>query len=156
MHLREWIVRAALVTSVAVGIAFWLGCDQGAARRRQLGAGNPLDRAEAIVRVSEAGDIHAVQRLVDLLEDSDRAVRLYAIQALRRLCGVDLGYSYYASPAVREAAVQRWREALRAGQITVRPPSPPAVSDNSEPACGSGHPDDFVDRSATPPSVPGP
>ena len=154
MRLPEWIVRTALVTPVVMGVVSWPGCDAGAGRRRQLGAGNPLDRAEAIVRVCEARDIHAVQKLVDLLEDPDRAVRLYAIQALRRLCGVDFGYRYYAGPAIREVAVQRWREALRAGQITVPPPSAPIASSDTGPADRvSDSADDFTpsDQSASGP-----
>jgi hypothetical protein len=59
---------------------------------------------------------------VDLLEDRDAGVRLFAIQGLARLCGSDYGYRYYAAERERAGAVRRWRDALRDGQVTVRPP----------------------------------
>jgi HEAT repeat protein len=120
--------------AMALGMMCLAGCDQGAARRRQLCSDNPLDRTEAIVHACEARDMRAVHKLVALLDDPNDAVRMYAIQALRRLCGVDYGYRFYASAADREGAVQRWREALRAGDITLRPATPVAVSDQEEPA----------------------
>jgi hypothetical protein len=92
--------------------------------RRQLGSENPLERAEGIVRVSENSDASAIPKLVDLLEDSDGAVRMYAILALRRMCGVDFGYRFYDAPADRYAAVQRWRQAIRCGQLKLRSPEP--------------------------------
>ncbi len=114
-------MRVALMELVALTLAIASGCGPADARRQRLGAANPLDRAEAVVRVSEASDPEAVHKLVDLLDDPDAAVRMYAIQGLRRLFGDDLGYVHYASPGARHAALQRWREALRSGQLTLRP-----------------------------------
>jgi len=113
-------------------IACLTGCDQGALRRRQLSSENPLDRTEAIVESCQARDLQAVHKLVALLDDPSDAVRMYAIQALRRLCGVDYGYRYYASAAQREAAVERWRQALRGGELALRPAAPVNVSDPGE------------------------
>jgi hypothetical protein len=150
VHLPERIVRAAPLALATFGIAFTLGCDLGAARRRQLAAGNPLDRAAAIVQVCEAGDVTAVHKLVDLLDDSDIAVRMYAIQALHRLCGVDFGYRYFAPPGTRQVAVQRWREALRAGEVALRPTPPSAVSETGESPSGvSDGPDATAEHSAS-------
>ena len=89
--------------------------------RKELASPNPLERALAAVRLAEAGDAGAVHELVDLLEDSDRAVRMYAILALARLTGEDYGYKYYGSDLERALAVRRWRDALRAGEVVVRP-----------------------------------
>jgi len=71
------------------------------------------------VEVAERGEVEAIHKLVDLLEDSDKGVRMYAILALRRLCGVDHGYHYYAKERDRAAAVTRWRHALRAGEVKI-------------------------------------
>ncbi len=125
MRLRECMAVAGVL---AAGAAAWLGtmgCGGAEARRHQLRSLNPLDRAEAVVAVSAAGDLNAVHKLVDLLDDSDSAVRMYAILALRRLCGEDLGYRFYEGAAAREPAVQRWRAALRAGTIELHPTSQP-------------------------------
>ena len=119
MRSVEWIT---LLRGLALSAAVWpglLGCDSGAARRQLLGSGNPLDRAQAVVKVTEARDHEAVHKLVDLLEDPDGAVRMYAIIALRRLCVEDFGYRYYAGSAERATAVRRWREALRAGEVVL-------------------------------------
>ncbi len=72
-----------------------------------------------MVAVTRTGDLVAVHKLVDLLDDHDRTVRMYAILGLRRLCGEDFGYRYYAVSAERAPAVARWRETLRAGTLTV-------------------------------------
>jgi hypothetical protein len=110
--------------------------------RRELSSPNPLERALAIVRLAEAGDASAVHELVDLLEDSDRAVRMYAIMGLRRLCGEDYGYKFYASDAERAAAVRRWRDALRAGEVVVRrrPAAPAGEPQPGEPDESTGSP----------------
>ena len=81
----------------------------------QLSALDPSERAAAIVRLAEAGDASAVHKLVDLLEDRDLGVRMYANLALVRLCGTDYGYHYYDPEPVRGQAVDRWR-------VTVLPP----------------------------------
>jgi hypothetical protein len=80
----------------------------------------PVDRARAAVALAEAGDPQAVDRLVSLLEDNDRGVRMYSILALERLTGQSYGYLYYAPEAERDRAVERWRNALRNGEVTLR------------------------------------
>ncbi len=107
-----------------IGLACLLALSLVACRsssRNELASPNPLERALAAVRLAEAGDAGAVHELVDLLEDSDRAVRMYAILALVRLTGEDYGYTYYGSDLARALAVRRWRDALRAGEVVVRP-----------------------------------
>jgi hypothetical protein len=126
MHRRE-----AFILTVATGLAaptllVAFGCASDAGRRAKLASDNPLDRATAIVQVYETRDRKAVQKLVDLLDDSSSAVRLYAILALRGLTGEDFGYRYYDSEAKRAASVRRWRDAVRAGIVVLRP-APPAV-----------------------------
>src|SRR5262249_19040992 len=69
------------------------------------------------IGASEHADRDQVPRLVNLLEDDDPAVRMYAILSLRRLTGQDFGYHYYDSDAERAVAVARWRGALRRGEL---------------------------------------
>jgi hypothetical protein len=109
---------------------------------------NALDRARGAVKAADEGDPAAVHTLVNLLEDWDEAVRMYAILALQRLCGEDLGYRYYAPPEVRSRAVARWRDALRRGEVTVvatpvpaadePEPDAPALSGGAPPGASSG------------------
>jgi hypothetical protein len=144
MHLREAFSLAAAASVVAVVSFTPLGCASGAARRAQLGSDNPLDRATAIVEVYDARDRKAVQKLVDLLDDSSSAVRLYAILALRGLTGEDLGYRYYESEVVRAASVRRWRDAVRAG-IVVLGAATPAIP----PGAAAPRPPDSTAADAT-------
>lgn len=108
--------RARLACCYAASLPLLVSCCC-AARREGLASANPLERARAAAKLARSGDLQAVHQLVDLLEDEDRAVRMYAILALRQLTGTTLGYQYYQSEPERRQAVERWRQALRAGQI---------------------------------------
>ncbi len=92
-------------------------CRSSAAAR--LSAADPSERAAAIVALADSGDAGAVHKLVDLLDDRDRGVRMYANLALLRLCGRDMGYRYYDPEPQRAEAVRRWRNALRDGEVTL-------------------------------------
>lgn len=93
------------------------GCQSPASRRERLNSTYAPTRARAVVQSAEAGDATAIHKLVDLLEDEDRGVRMYSIVALRRLCGEDYGYRYYDSESERQLAVERWRQAIRDGDV---------------------------------------
>ena len=109
-------ILAAAAVLGAVG-----GCSSGVTQRERMQSANAFDRADAAVQSAKAGDKLAVHTLVGLLEDRDGGVRLYAINALERLCGTTMGYRHYADELEREAAVRRWRDALRDGQVVVVP-----------------------------------
>jgi hypothetical protein len=137
----RWL-RSPYLVGLACLVAVSLAACQSS--RKELTSPNPLERALAVVRLAEAGDAGAVHELVNLLEDSDRAVRMYAIMGLRRLCGEDYGYRYYESDAERAAAVRRWRDALRAGEVVVR--TRPATAGDEPQA---GEPDEAPGSPAT-------
>ena len=107
-------------------------CQSAGSRHEQLALGNPLDQVAATVWLAEAGDPEAVHTLVNLLQARDSTVRMYAILALERLSGQDYGYKYYEPEPDRIRAVQRWRDALRNGEVTVRRPQPKPGADASE------------------------
>jgi hypothetical protein len=124
--------RAAVILLGLGGALVWSGlpaCGRAAQPRAGLSSPNPLDRARGVVEVAESRDPDAAHKLVDLLEDPDAAVRMYAIIALRRLYGHDHGYRFYQDEGRRAVAVERWRRALRAGQLQLRSDrsAPPAV-----------------------------
>lgn len=107
-------------------------CHSSEARRQQLVSPYPLDRVQAAVRLAEAGDEQAVDLLIELLADRDRAVRMYAILALERLCGETYGYRYYDPEPGRAASIARWRDARQQGKLTVRA----RPSQRTEPGAG--------------------
>jgi len=91
------------------------------------GCGDPFDRKMGLsdlespnltVRIRAikwAGDNKispAVPQLVYSLQNEDKSVRFYAIEALRRISGTNHGYDYKAAPNLRASAVKRWRESL--------------------------------------------
>ncbi|MFO0839886.1 MAG: hypothetical protein U1D55_15345 [Phycisphaerae bacterium] len=121
---RRRVLRCALLTGLLAAMA--PGCDSNQGQRSQLRSLYPLDRAKAAVALAEAGERDAIQSLVALLDDSDRGVRLYTIVALERLTGQTHGYLYYADEGQRAAAIERWRQAIRDGQVALRPTSRPA------------------------------
>lgn len=133
-----------LASALACGVliaALCAGCRSGTAGNPQLASNHPLDRAEAAVRAADRGDANSIHALVDLLEDPDDVVRMVAIHSLRRLCGEDFGYRYYADPAARAVAVVRWREALRSGTLRVAaewPSTSPAAQSDAGAAPTTG------------------
>jgi hypothetical protein len=64
----------------------------------------------------ERGNHSVVPRLIHDLDDSDPAVRFYAIEALYRLTGERFEYNYFSREAERREAVQRWRRWLQQQQ----------------------------------------
>jgi HEAT repeat protein len=126
-------VRCATGLLVLMTLAGVISCDTAAANRRALLSESPLERARAVIAVAEAGDRAAVHTVVDMLDDQDPAVRMYAILGLERMCGRDYGYRYYDPPAKRQAAIDRWQAALRAGDVTIAGPAepPPAAGERA-------------------------
>ena len=102
-------------------LAMW-ACRSTSTQRELLASNNPLDQVTATVWLAERGDAEAVHKLVSLLEDRDRTVRMYAIQALWQLCGRTYGYKFYEPEPSRARAVRQWRNALRAGEVALHPP----------------------------------
>ena len=71
---------------------------------------NPVGKIPGDVIAVKEHDLSAVPQLITDLQSDDAAVRLYAIHALHKLTGQNLGYRYYDSDENRAAAVQRWQQ----------------------------------------------
>lgn len=80
-------------------------------------AENTTSRIYAIRRAGEERDYAAVPHLIDLLDSSDPAERMFSIKALERITGKRYGYSPYDAPVEREQAITRWVDAYRKQQI---------------------------------------
>jgi hypothetical protein len=137
---RTRLARALMWAGVLLLLA-----EAGCAQRGWPGlqSTNPVQRSQTIVSIARARDYSAVPALVDRLEDSDRAVRMYAIVALRELVGEDFGYRFYGPEAERAGAVAAWREALRQGRVKAVPPK-----DRSGSAPAGGRPRPHAEESA--------
>jgi len=104
-------VAAALVM-VAVSAG---GCGTGAAggwwRPKQR---DESQRLAAAFQAAQTGKSSLTSEMVDWLDDDNIAVRYYAIQALSRQTGTDMGYHYAAPVESRRAAADRWRAYVQA------------------------------------------
>ncbi|MFI5382539.1 MAG: hypothetical protein ACHRHE_24880 [Tepidisphaerales bacterium] len=115
---------------VAAVVAWSGGCAQPPESKRGILDENPAVKIAAMKRAGVAKDAAQSSVLVDQLADEDAAVRFYAIEALKRMTGNDLGYRYYDEREEREKAVERWRQWLRESQsatAATQPATRPAV-----------------------------
>jgi hypothetical protein len=77
---------------------------------------NPSNRVRAIRRAEQTPEPATTALLVQQLVDDDPAVRFYAIGALKRMAGTDLGYRYYDGEIERNQAAERWQAWLKEQQ----------------------------------------
>ncbi len=115
----EKISRLSYLWLPAAIVLLLAGCADLLDRKPQL---SDLDNPNSMIKIMAvkwAGDKRissAVPQLVSLLEDEDRCVRLYSIQALKRITGTDCGYDYKAAADVRAEAVKCWRKYIETEQ----------------------------------------
>jgi hypothetical protein len=84
---------------------------------------NPAAKMYAIQYAARDGDREAINNIIEQLSSDDPAVRLMAIGALQRLTGQTYGYCSYDPVWQRQAAIERWVQASKAGELTVHPAS---------------------------------
>ena len=120
---RGWVARAVVVTLAGWAVS---GCT---APRPPLVVTDPDPSVKipAYKKAVRKKDKAAVRQLVTDLDHDDPAVRLYAIDALRRLTGETFGYRYFDNEEGRRPAVEKWRQWLEAGEKAAgeKPPGSP-------------------------------
>jgi hypothetical protein len=85
---------------------------------------NP-DVAVKVPAIKEAvleRDRSEIPAMIDELNSDDPAVRLYAIEGLRRLTNETFGYRYYDDEERRKTAIHRWRAWSRQQTELVKKP----------------------------------
>ncbi len=105
------MLAAMIAGSVGVTALVTTGCGPPATEAR-FDSANPAAKLYAIEKAARSGDTSALPQLVEQLDSDDPAVRLLAIEALRRLTGEDYGYAHDDPPPLRRAAIKRWVAAL--------------------------------------------
>ncbi len=99
-----------------VAILVIAGCGDPLNRKMRISDLQDPDPTVRVMAIKWAGDnkvSSALPQLVNFLQDEDRAVRFYSIEALQRITGTDNGYDYKASPELRAEAVKQWRQYLK-------------------------------------------
>jgi hypothetical protein len=100
------------MTSVATLAAATAGGCHEPTGPRTIANPDPAVKIPAMKSAVAERDRDKAAAMVKNLESDDPAVRLFAIEGLRRLTGEDFGYDYYADADQRAPAVQRWKQWL--------------------------------------------
>ena len=116
---RGGFALAAVWCGVLIGMP--AGCT---APRRPLVVSDPDPSVKipAFKKAVGKKDRAAVRQLVADLESDDPAVRLFAIDALRRITGESFGYRYFDGDEQRQPAVGQWRRWLAGREKRNGPP----------------------------------
>lgn len=102
-----WLCRLTLGALLGAAV----GCGPSA----NLGGFDSDNPAAKLYAIHDAGrnrDAASIPMLVEQLDSDDPAVRVWTIQALRRITGDDLDYNPYSEAAKRRDAITRWIEAV--------------------------------------------
>lgn len=76
-----------------------------------VGSDDPAVNLPAMVQAGETGNKKKVSELVEELDDTDPAVRMFAIASLSELTGGEtFGYVFYDTEIKRDEAVEKWRK----------------------------------------------
>jgi len=131
--------RTAALLLIICGAAVAVGCSSTSAPATgdvllDLRHEDPRIRSQAAKAAVEGNRRDAIPLLVRNLSDPDGAVRLFNAIALRKLTGIDHGYSPYDPPEVREVAIAEWK-AWAAAQGLGAPPAP----GDGKPAAAGGN-----------------
>lgn len=125
--LFQFRMRVELLVAILTGLIGVIGCTAPPAPRL-VSDPDPSGMIPAMKIAVDQHDLSVVPDLVKYLENDDPAVRFYAIEALKKLTGQDLGYVYYAPADQRMEAVERWQQWLKnqakasSTQPSARPP----------------------------------
>ncbi|MBC7833738.1 MAG: hypothetical protein H7Y88_01380 [Phycisphaerales bacterium] len=102
--------------------SFLVGCSP----EPDLEARDPGSRLLAIQDAIEQDDRDSVPKLIEMLDNDDGAVRLFAIQALEHFTGSTMGYDFAGTLAERRQAADRWETWYKDGAVMPPPQSAPA------------------------------
>ena len=93
---------------------------------------NPAADMYAMEQAVQAADRRALPDIIEHLGSDDPAVRLVAIESLRRLTHRTFGYDPDAPPPLRDAARERWLAAWRSGNLTADADSADVAGESHE------------------------
>jgi len=102
-------VRGFVTLLVVVAAAAPLAGCSGPAPEKAVTNPDPAGKIPAYKEAVRAHDRKAVRQMVKDLDSDDPAVRLFAIEGLRRLTGETFDYKYYDDEHTRRPALKRWQ-----------------------------------------------
>ena len=109
-------VRGFVTLVIVVVAAMPLAGCSGPAPEKVVTNPDPSGKIPAYKEAVREHDRKAVRQMVKDLDSDDPAVRLFAIEGLRRLTGETFDYKYYDDEHARRPALKRWQAWLDEGQ----------------------------------------
>lgn len=85
---------------------------------------SPARRSEAVAAVAQTQDTRYLGRLIELLEDSDPAVRALANQTLEQLTGRRTAFTSFGPAEERRTHADGWRAWMSGHAVQPRVPTP--------------------------------
>jgi hypothetical protein len=73
---------------------------------------DPSGKIPAIELAADSHNWRAVPQMITDLDNNDSAIRLFAIEGLRRITGQTFGYRFYDDESQRQPAIARWKQWL--------------------------------------------
>ena len=110
MPLRPTCRRAScrLLCVVPVALLATAGCVPKSVSQ-PLTDRDPVFVIPAVIDAADAEDPQQLHQLVELLDSTDPAVRLAAVEALRQRTGKNFGYRFYDDEAARSEPAAKWK-----------------------------------------------
>ena len=103
MKARACVILIAVTATGCFG-------PQRLTEEQKMNSSAGVERTQAVMAAGERNDRAKIPVLINRLEDDDPAVRLAAINTLRKMTGKDFGYVAYDDDVKRRGAVAKWRE----------------------------------------------
>jgi hypothetical protein len=91
---------------------------------------DPAARLHAIGRAGEQRDETATPSLIEQLDSDDPAVRMLALEALKRIEGGTHGYWFGDPPHERRAAIGQWTDHVSTRRSSAEPAAGTAIDDD--------------------------
>jgi hypothetical protein len=86
------------------------GCgDRQLTWQEKMDSSAGVEREQAVMTVADQNNRAAIPQLIQRLEDDDIAVRMAAIDSLRKMTGKDFGYVAWDDEVKRREAVRQWK-----------------------------------------------
>lgn len=119
-----------------LGLLFGAGCEFSRGPIT-LASDDPVVQIPAMKQAVKLRRTEDMPSLVQLLDDSDPAVRMFAIGSLVKMTGMDLGYHYYDGELQRAKAISAWRVLAGLSPTTIPsswlPETRPATTETTTP-----------------------
>lgn len=78
-------------------------------QRADFASNDPQERTLAVAKAAREDDRRSVPQLIQVLQSTDPAERMLAIDTLEQMTGQTLGFEYWAPASARRKAIDRWQ-----------------------------------------------